>query len=145
MAKVIICPNGKYAGFQGKVVFEDGVGLTDNEYTIQQFRGKGYGVEDETDYDGIVQTMTDPELKLFHAYNSYVDALFECVEEIHSIYGLKPELIGTVDYNKDAAYAELVRIAQTYLLVDDTPRFSPHSWVTSGNINHLSQLKNRKV
>lgn len=46
MAKVI-CPNGTYSGLSATVVFEGGVGETEDAHLLGWFREKGYAVEDD--------------------------------------------------------------------------------------------------
>jgi hypothetical protein len=139
MAKVIVCPNKNHSGESCGIIFNNGMGLSDNEHRINEFRQKGYTIEDESTMAGMVKTMTDPELKLFHAYNAYVDSLGEAVQEVHSMFNFN------APGERDLAIQQLVRIARTYLLVDDSPRFTPYFWIVSGNKQHLNALKNRKV
>lgn len=139
MAKVIICPNENYSGESCGIIFNNGMGLSDNEYRINEFRHKGYAIEDEFAMAGMVKTMTDPELNLFHAYNAYIGALGDAVQEVHSMFNFNDLT------ERELAIRQLVRIARTYLLVDDSPRFTPYYWIVSGDKKHLNDLNNRKV
>ncbi len=42
----IKAPNESYAGISAGVVFENGIGSTDNPYLIEWFKAHGYMVED---------------------------------------------------------------------------------------------------
>ena len=87
--------------------------------------------------------MSEKEQTLKTLYNAYIDALVDCVEDVHDRVNFNNP------FEREAGIIELVDLAKKYLLENDDLnkglRGIPFQWIVSENPDHLIYIKQRKV